>query len=123
MRNILEVARLIRVLESEAYTANEKVAQIKMVRDNGDISSDDALELAIEYFNNGDYKHAQENVETAGGDIVAELTDAVDSIMRKHQKMERIESGDCDPLDAICIDDAIEQLAGLMTRVLDYQKN
>ena len=50
MRNILEVARLIRVLESESVSKQVKVDQIKLVRDNGDITSDEALELAIEYF-------------------------------------------------------------------------
>ena len=49
MRNILEIARLIRVLEAECYDRETKVAQIKLVRDNGDITADEALELAIEY--------------------------------------------------------------------------
>jgi hypothetical protein len=49
MRNILEVARLVRVLEDKAISRDEKIAQIKLVRDNGDITSDEALELAIEY--------------------------------------------------------------------------
>ena len=49
MKNILEVARLIRVLESND-SKEAKVKQIKLVRDNGDITSDEALDLAIEYF-------------------------------------------------------------------------
>lgn len=48
-RNILEIARLIRVMEDECISMDEKVAQIKMVRDNGDISQDEALELVLEY--------------------------------------------------------------------------
>lgn len=48
--NILEVARLIRVLEDEAIAKETKVQQIKVVRDNGDITEDEALELALEYF-------------------------------------------------------------------------
>lgn len=54
MRNILEVARLVRVLESKSIDKMEKVSQLKMVRDNGDISADEALELAIEYFTNAE---------------------------------------------------------------------
>ena len=50
MRNILEVARLVRVLEDKNLDKKAKVNQIKMVRDNGDITEDEALELAIEYF-------------------------------------------------------------------------
>ena len=49
MRDIVEVARLIRVLESDV-SREEKDEQIKMVRDNGDITADEAFELAIEYF-------------------------------------------------------------------------
>ena len=49
MRNILEVARLIRVLEDEKFTRQEKADQIKMVRDNGDITFDESIELAVEY--------------------------------------------------------------------------
>ena len=49
MANILEVARLIRVLESND-SKETKVNQIKLVRDNGDITPDEALDLAIEYF-------------------------------------------------------------------------
>ena len=50
MRNILEVARLIRVLEDSNIDKETKVAQLKMVRDNGDITYEEALELACEYF-------------------------------------------------------------------------
>ena len=50
VRDILAVARLIRVLESKNYSKNEKVEEIKLARDNGDITPDEALELAIEYF-------------------------------------------------------------------------
>lgn len=49
MRNILEVARLIRVLEDKEIAREEKVQQIKMVRDNGDITFDESIELAVEY--------------------------------------------------------------------------
>lgn len=50
MRNILEIARLVRVLES-GLSKEEKIAQLKLVRDNGDLTQDEALELALEYFN------------------------------------------------------------------------
>lgn len=49
MRNILEIARLVRVLEDEHIDRRTKIDNIKMVRDNGDISTDEALELTIEY--------------------------------------------------------------------------
>lgn len=49
MRNILEVVRLVRVLESDLPN-EEKVAQLKMVRDNGDITQDEAVELVLEYW-------------------------------------------------------------------------
>lgn len=49
MRDILEVARLVLVLESDV-DCDTKVQQIKLVRDNGDITPDEALELALEYF-------------------------------------------------------------------------
>jgi len=50
MRDIHEIARLIRVLEDKDITREIKVQQIKMVRDNGHITPDEAFELAIEYF-------------------------------------------------------------------------
>lgn len=50
MRNILEVARLIRILEDDQISKYMKVSQIKMVRDNGDITKEEAIELAVEYF-------------------------------------------------------------------------
>ena len=53
MRRILEVARLVRVLEDKGISKQEKVDQIKMVRDNGDITSDEALDLAVEYLYGG----------------------------------------------------------------------
>lgn len=49
-RRILEVARLIRVLEDKSLDKNTKIQQIKLVRDNGDITAEEAVELAIEYF-------------------------------------------------------------------------
>ena len=49
MRDILEVVRLVLVLESDV-DRDTKVQQIKLVRDNGDITPDEALELALEYF-------------------------------------------------------------------------
>lgn len=123
MQNIMEVARLIRVLESEDYTISEKAAQIRMVRDNGDISADDALELAIEYFNDGDYKHKPENkMKTVVGDLVGELQNSVDAIMAKYQDIEGIKYGDCDPFDSVCIDDLIDTLAEVLMRVLESEK-
>ena len=47
-RNIMEVARLFRVLESRD-SVQDKANAIKLVRDNGDITPNEALELAIEY--------------------------------------------------------------------------
>lgn len=49
MRDIREVVRLVLVLESDV-DRDTKVQQIKLVRDNGDITPDEALELALEYF-------------------------------------------------------------------------
>lgn len=49
MRRIMEVVRLIHVLEDKKYTRQEKADQIKMVRDNGDIDFDESIELALEY--------------------------------------------------------------------------
>ncbi len=49
MRRILEVVRLVRVLEDDKFTKQEKADQIKMVRDNGDITFDESIELALEY--------------------------------------------------------------------------
>ena len=49
MRNILEVVRLVRVLESDLPNEG-KIAQLKMVRDNGDITQDEAVELVLEYW-------------------------------------------------------------------------
>jgi len=53
MRNILEVARLIRVLEDKSIKKEEKVSQIKMVRGNGDITNEEAIDLAVEYLYGG----------------------------------------------------------------------
>lgn len=50
MRNILEVARLIRVLEDKSISKEDKTEQIKLVRGNGDITAEEAFELALEYF-------------------------------------------------------------------------
>lgn len=50
MGNILEVARLVRVLEAPEISRKEKAEQIKLVRDNGDITPEEALELALAYF-------------------------------------------------------------------------
>lgn len=47
-RNILEVARLIRVLES-GDSIEQKANEIKFVRDNGHITDEEAFELALEY--------------------------------------------------------------------------
>lgn len=53
MRRILEIARLIRVLEDEGISKQTKVDQIKLVRDNGDITNDEAVDLAVEYLYGG----------------------------------------------------------------------
>lgn len=50
MRNILEIARLIRVLEDDTISKSDKIKNIKMVRNNGHITEDEALELVIDYF-------------------------------------------------------------------------
>lgn len=50
MRDILEISRLIRVLEDEKISREDKIEQIKLVRDNGDITEKEALELTFEYF-------------------------------------------------------------------------
>ena len=49
MRNILEVARLIRVLEDPTIERGTKVEQLKLARNNGDITPEEAIELSIEY--------------------------------------------------------------------------
>lgn len=46
---ILEIARLIRVLEDPTFSREDKLQQIKMVKENGDITKDEALELVLEY--------------------------------------------------------------------------
>lgn len=50
MRNIMEIARLIRCLEDDNMTDGDKIEQIKIVRDSGHITEDEAFELAVEYF-------------------------------------------------------------------------
>ena len=47
-RNILELARLFRCLES-GDAPEMKAKEIKFVRDNGHITDDEALTLALEY--------------------------------------------------------------------------
>ena len=53
MRRILEIARLVRVLEDKGISKQMKVEQIKLVRDNGDITNDEAVDLAVEYLYGG----------------------------------------------------------------------
>ena len=51
-RDIMQVVHLIHVLESDdgSWTKEQKIDHLKMVRDNGDITNDEAIELAVEYF-------------------------------------------------------------------------
>ena len=49
-RDIIEIVNLIRYLEDWHHERSEKAAQIKAVRDNGDITAEEALEIALEYF-------------------------------------------------------------------------
>ena len=48
MRNIMNIVNLIRLLESD-MPEKEKKQQIKTARNDGDITKDEALELALEY--------------------------------------------------------------------------
>ena len=52
MGRITEVARLIECVIDETMERSDKIAQIKMVRDNGDITTDEAVELVRFAFNN-----------------------------------------------------------------------
>ena len=52
MTNLMKLVRLIRVLEDATISKRDKVEQIKMLRDDGVITPDEALELALEYFTN-----------------------------------------------------------------------
>ena len=47
-RNIVEIARLVVYLNSDA-PVKDKVAQIKVMRDDGYITSDEALDLTVEF--------------------------------------------------------------------------
>jgi len=49
MRNILEVARLVEVILDDSVSAEDKVNQIKMVRDNGDITTEEGVDLVFYY--------------------------------------------------------------------------
>ena len=49
-KRIHEIARLVRVLEDESIDKRTKADQINMVKANGDITADEAFELALEYF-------------------------------------------------------------------------
>lgn len=49
MSRILKLARLFRVLEDETISKEDKIANLKMERDNGVISDEEGIELAIEY--------------------------------------------------------------------------
>lgn len=47
-RDIMEIARLVVYLNSDA-PVKDKVAQIKVMRDDGYITSDEALDLTVEF--------------------------------------------------------------------------
>ena len=47
--NIMRLVGLIRALEQDARSADSKVRIIKMYRDNGVITNDEAVDLVIEY--------------------------------------------------------------------------
>lgn len=51
MRNIMQVVNLIHILDSDDgdWTREQKIEEIKRVRDNRDITNDEALDLAILY--------------------------------------------------------------------------
>ena len=48
MRNIHEVIRLVRLVDDPNVSRDVKVEQIKLVRDNGDITDEEAVEFALE---------------------------------------------------------------------------
>lgn len=50
MKNILEVARIIRVMEDDSITKDEKILVLKNARDDGYITTDEGVELILEYF-------------------------------------------------------------------------
>lgn len=50
MRNIMEIVHLIHILDSDDYAKATKVADIKYHRDNGNLTEDEAIDLAVEYF-------------------------------------------------------------------------
>ena len=50
MRNIMEIVYLIHILDSDDYTKTTKVANIKYHRDKGNLTEDEAIDLAAEYF-------------------------------------------------------------------------
>ena len=49
MANIIKIARLIRELENEDRSRDSKIRILKMYRDQGVITEEDAIELVIEY--------------------------------------------------------------------------
>ena len=49
MANIIKIARMVIALEDENRTVESKKAIIKMYRDIGVITEEDAIELVIEY--------------------------------------------------------------------------
>lgn len=51
MRNIMQVVNLIHILDSDDgdWTREQKIEEIRRVRDNRDITNDEALDLAIWY--------------------------------------------------------------------------
>ena len=48
-RDIMNVVHLIRTLESDDFSKESKLRDIKLYRDNGDITEDEAIDLSIEY--------------------------------------------------------------------------
>ena len=50
MKNVIDLVNLVRFLEDSSVSKRDKVAEIKQARDNGEITGDEAFELALEYF-------------------------------------------------------------------------
>lgn len=48
-RNMMKLARLFRELESDYFTREYKIAQIKFMQESGEITVGEAVELAVEY--------------------------------------------------------------------------
>lgn len=52
MRDIMQIIHLIHVLEDESgeWTREQKIEEIKRVRENKDITADEAIDITVEYF-------------------------------------------------------------------------